>query len=687
MVKLFVSAIVIVGLLIGVWFYFMGNGGIGNFGFGQIGAQSGPQIKTLQKTKEYTIGENANLITVLATTLPQFALDLKDGQYSNIWTAHAQEQQGLVNAQAVNEKGDANVKMTTQFDPNSKQLVITPVLENSFKPGMYQLSVKVKTVTGKDITVTQDFAWGVLAINTNKAIYQPGNDVNIGMTVLDDVGSTKCIAKNGVIIFGTAKVALTVTSPSGKVLNLSTDAGTIQGSPSCKDRSYSDNPDFLAKLQGLNTVGRYKLHMEATTVFGTRSIDSFFTVQATPPAFDIERATYPTRIYPRYKYPVTVDVTPQQDYSGTVYDIVPASFEITGVTGGGIIIKNGDYQKIQWQVNWPAGQLQTLSYTIKFPNISPEYYLVGPLTIGNFTEGNEWQIASDSLFNFIQEANGFAASGTSITVTMGAGVSSGDLLVMNCYKVTGTRASTTYGSSTNPGWSRAYDGGSRNNAIAGQYFRVVSGAEIGATSMTCINNGGSTGEQAVEVMEFSGNASAAPHDKNASFRSSAVRCDTTADRMSTLVPTNPDELVVTQFVSTDNTRTPISHVTLTGTGAQGFTDNNPLQPTTLGFQGAASSYDSAWGEVVAGDGRDTVIWTGNTTSNCYNGGAAYNPTISISQGGYVFFSITIVSFQEQLLPHKILFSRLPQLVSLFVYACFLILTQLEPYNLVCSRLI
>ena len=104
------------------------------------------------------------------------------------------------------------------------------------------------------------------------------------------------------------------------------------------------------------------------------------------------------RIYPRFNYPVKIKVTANRDFSGSVFDTVPSNFQIFDISDSGSSSEYGKIKAIEWQVDWKKGESHILSYTIKFPYISPEFYLIGPLKVGEFSEGQEWQIASDSIF-------------------------------------------------------------------------------------------------------------------------------------------------------------------------------------------------------------------------------------------------------------------------------------------------
>ena len=159
--------------------------------------------------------------------------------------------------------------------------------------------------------------------------------------------------------------------------------------------------------------------------------------------------------------------------------------------------------------------------------------------------------------------------------------------------------------------------------------------------MTCNAAGGTTGEIAAEFMEYSGTGTSIStvRDRSA-FSNTARTCTTSSDTTPNLTPRNPDELVVTIFVSTTPSLTAAQQTTLAGAGAQGFTDND-WNGGYNGFFGATtpdSSYDSGWGEVVSettGAGNAYVQWSGGGTS-CYSGGSLFLPTISLTQGSYWF---------------------------------------------------
>jgi murein DD-endopeptidase MepM/ murein hydrolase activator NlpD len=200
---------------------------------------------------------------------------------------------------------------------NPTTLTVAP--PNHFKPGRYRL----KITDSQGIVNTQEFTWGVLAINTNKSIYQPQDTAKIQMAVLDELGNMVC----------DAKVKLSIKDPTGKVLDLATqtasessNANTIKVNPECFKKEYTAVPDYETAYAVEGGVGSYEMTLTAETKNGTFTItDSFQTKEDVP--FDVERNAN-TRIYPPVRYPVTMEITANQDFSGEISEVVPEKFNI-----------------------------------------------------------------------------------------------------------------------------------------------------------------------------------------------------------------------------------------------------------------------------------------------------------------------------------------------------------------------
>jgi len=314
--------------------------------------------------------------------------------------------------------------------------------KNQFRPGKYQLSVKLATPTSQQ-TLTQDFTWGVLAINLDKSTYQVGETATIGIGVLDDLGKTLC----------DAKVWLKIIDPSEQATELSTENKTIKISETCANGNVTNIPDYLAsyipKLEG-----NYRIELRAETANGPRNLTESFEVLANPD-FVISRPDTSMRIVPTSIYTVNINVLANKDLSGGIKEKVPASFGISGISAGGEITnKNETTQTIAWPANLKAGESLKLSYQYDAPDISPQFYLLGSLEIwqptieseGNgevkettvFTEPRSWQIASDAAITYVGGQVGSSAGvngNTTVTFSLTGGSNStpqaGDLVVIS----------------------------------------------------------------------------------------------------------------------------------------------------------------------------------------------------------------------------------------------------------------
>ncbi|OGK19092.1 hypothetical protein A2799_04835 [Candidatus Roizmanbacteria bacterium RIFCSPHIGHO2_01_FULL_39_24] len=251
---------------------------------------------------------------------------------------------------------------------------------DNLKPGKYSLKIQSGNSGETAYEATQDFTWGVLAVNTNKSIYTPGETVKLGFGTLDNEGKTLC----------NSKLELRIKNYElGIEELLSSEKGSIKPSGECSQNSVTNLADYLAEFQ-VQGIGTYKLHLTAITDAGERSIDDKFEVVESVP-FDIERTSYPTRIYPPAEYPVMIKVTANRDFVGEIVETVPASFEITQSNNLTIqqfnnVTTQGDKKVITWDASWSKGSSHTIGYTIKFPRESPQFYLVGPLTLSTSEE-------------------------------------------------------------------------------------------------------------------------------------------------------------------------------------------------------------------------------------------------------------------------------------------------------------
>lgn len=201
------------------------------------------------------------------------------------------------------------VQVTEELSGSTKYLSIVP--PSSVAPGKYTLEV----TDSSGVTSTQDFTWGVLAINPNKSVYKSGETARLAMAVLNERGHMVC----------DADVVLSITAPDGVEKKFSTKEKSIIVNPECQMKKYTERPDFEADFT-VSDEGIYPIVLSATTNNGTYSITDSFEVDNSN-QFDIEREV-PTRIYPLSPYPVSITVTANEDFKGIVTDVVPSSFQI-----------------------------------------------------------------------------------------------------------------------------------------------------------------------------------------------------------------------------------------------------------------------------------------------------------------------------------------------------------------------
>ena len=279
----------------------------------------------------------------------------------------------------------------------NKLRVTLPEQKSGLHPGKYRMQVTI--MQGDVVFVsTQDFFWGVLAINLNKSTYQTGEEAYVQMAALNNGGSTLC----------DADLELIITDPKGSSNTYKTRNNSIISSDTCGADNVTDHPDyFLHHI--LHHAGTY------TTTLTNRdtghSIDDSFEVRDVLP-YSVERIGA-TRINPfRAEYEMQILVTAHEDFKGTITERVPTAFSISSHTGDQIRFQNNE-QQIVWNKKINEGETHILTYTYQAPEVSPELFLVGPVTLTGsnivqslfgrlesslvFEEARQWQLASDAV--------------------------------------------------------------------------------------------------------------------------------------------------------------------------------------------------------------------------------------------------------------------------------------------------
>jgi len=250
-------------------------------------------VKVHQLYKKNFKGDEKVTITVENTTVSDLTVSLFDVDGNNVGVKYEQ----------VNSESPAVIRL------------IPP---SQFKAGRYRLVITDATGT----QTTQDFTWGVLAINPNKSVYAPNETANIAMAVLDETGEMVC----------DANVELRITNQElGINDTLSTSNGKIKVNSECNFKDFTLTPDYQAFYQ-VGGAGNYRLTLTAKTKNGTYSEDDFFNVDNNAP-FDVERINA-TRLYPPLTYPSVFNITANQDFQGTITEKVPDAFAVSQLGDG-----------------------------------------------------------------------------------------------------------------------------------------------------------------------------------------------------------------------------------------------------------------------------------------------------------------------------------------------------------------
>ena len=284
---------------------------------------------------------------------------------------------------------DINANVAETDSQGTTTLTVNP--PSQFRPGKYKMMVTDQT--GQ--IIEQDFLWGVLAINPNKAVYRPGETANLSMAVLDELGKMVC----------DARLSLKITDNSGHTDELSTENGKITVNPECTSREFTTKPDYEADYK-LGSAGDYGLELTAITKNGTYTINDQVGVKSNSD-FEVERNSA-TRIFPRTTYPMEITIKANRDFEGTVEEEVPVGFLISASKDDRFksyeqVTDEDGFRFIRWQVDLKKGETVKLGYDYDAPDVSPQFYLLGPLVLSTvsdgpiYQEGRQWQVAADDL--------------------------------------------------------------------------------------------------------------------------------------------------------------------------------------------------------------------------------------------------------------------------------------------------
>ena len=199
---------------------------------------------------------------------------------------------------------------------------------------------------------------GVLAVNTDKSVYLPGESVKFQMASLDSTGQTLCHSNLKLDVNGIEQI--------------------IIKSSSCGDNNVTNEPDYMANLL-LVKEGTYKITL--INLDDRSQISSSFIVQQARDLEIVRNSAIRINPFKSDRYPMVLSITATKDYQGQIKEQVPADFKI--IWQGSAKIEGTN---LVWDVNLKAGETRTFSYEYQAPKKSPGFYRLG--------EKGEWQIIS-----------------------------------------------------------------------------------------------------------------------------------------------------------------------------------------------------------------------------------------------------------------------------------------------------
>jgi hypothetical protein len=428
-----------------------------------------------------------------------------------------------------------------------------------FIPGKYKIQVQI-IQDGEVLTSEQDFTWGVLAINTNKSIYTPSERANLAMAVLDESGNMVC----------NAKLTLKIENKDQDVSDeLSTENGKIKVNPECQIKGFTLNPDYQAEYE-MKESGTYQLTLTSETQNGKFTIRDEIEVKKDVP-FDVERTTA-TRIYPPENYPVSFNIIANQDFKGEIQESVPASFDVLKSDGKDYQNYdqeeiNGDSKILSWKVDLKKGDRISLGYQFKAPNVSPEFYLLGPLSffesglLGDslvFEEARKWQIAADSTIVYVGGATGtgtgatYSVSLTSLTGGIASAAAEGDIVIVTTGWA-GPSASNGNPGVTTSGYTELSDiyGSDTRSANLSVDWKIMSSTPDTSVTVSGYNNAAYGGATVVQV--FRGVDQSTPIDVTTT---TATGTNSNLANAAAITPTNAGALILACGIgTTDSTPT------------------------------------------------------------------------------------------------------------------------------------
>lgn len=571
----------------------------GETGFGRVAEDVGLSLKQ----KVFRIDEQPELVLKVPATAKTTWLERQLG------VGRAYADTPVSSVVMYNDKiVDIPVEVTHNED-DSYLLKLVP--KERIKPGTYTVTATVATKEGPK-EVSQTFAWGVLAINTTKPLYLPGETATIHMGVLSSSGNTIC----------DAPINLAVTSPLGVKKQLD-----VLRSGVCQGDSYVELPDYTAAYTTAE-AGKYRMDLRLES--SDYVLTEYFEVRENIP-FVITRSA-PTRLYPPATYKSEITIEAQRNFTGQLVEQLPQGFTIINPLEAELSDVKGS-PMLTWDVVMEQGKTYTFRYDFKSAPQSPAFYQFEPLKLQSgtkteFTEARQWQQAGDAAIAYVgSAANSASSSATSVTVTYSS--TTGNLLVATIHVNTETAISVSSVTDTAGNtWTKAVN----TTSSTGSGNRAEVWYAANATAVTSVTVTISAAQVHIaNISEYSNVATVSPLDGTPQGVSRTT-CSTggSACTSPSITTTNADDLL-------------IAMLSVRNSGSPTFTDpGSPWNALTNVNNDRPSSYLRAAYQVVATTGTYSTSWgmsasdTVDTAIVAFKAAGCSPVTADLMRGGNYF---------------------------------------------------
>jgi len=234
-----------------------------------------------------------------------------------------------------------------------------------------------------------------LVINTNRSSYTPGQEVAVGISVIDKENNPVC----------SENLKIDITYPDGSIKELNIDSNEISILSFCSIKNNStQNADyravFVPEQKGSYTIEGYiqlsdnhkkiklsskiNIHIEDNPLLSMERIGSY------------KIRNTENKSIKEYRNTMSINVTASEEFKGTVTDYIPQG--ITIVWYGQAKLENTQSgNKLSWDIDLKPNETTQLTYEYITDTPQPYIYSFGKAEIISkenklFQESNYWQI-------------------------------------------------------------------------------------------------------------------------------------------------------------------------------------------------------------------------------------------------------------------------------------------------------